>query len=111
MLFAIWTGWGILVPLLVGAGLALTQLVMNAIFGPNYYETHNDVGGWIGVGIAVISIWFIGKKLNDKPGRTLIDKQTGKEIIFKRRHTFFFINMEYWAIIVLVLAVIFSFVK
>ncbi|HZE87409.1 MAG TPA: hypothetical protein VE090_04345 [Methylomirabilota bacterium] len=110
MLFAIWTGWGIVVPLLVGAAFVLTQTLGNAIFGPYFYET-NDWTKVFAVILASISMWFLGRYLNKRPGRTLIDKKTGHEVVFKKNHTFFFIKVEYWAIIVPILAILVSLKK
>ena len=40
-----------------------------------------------------------GRYLNGKPGRILIDKATGEEVIEKPNHHLMFIKMEYWGVI------------
>jgi ribose/xylose/arabinose/galactoside ABC-type transport system permease subunit len=55
------------------------------------------LGGIIGL-IVFYYLWIYGKKWNAQT-RTLIDKDTGQEIVFKNIHTAFWIPMQYWAII------------
>jgi len=38
----------------------------------------------------------LGWWLRQRPGRTVIDKATGKEITFRRSHSLFFVPMFYW---------------
>lgn len=108
MFLLLWTGWGFLVPVLVGVAFVLTQWFGNILFGPYFYETH-DWTKLFATLLASVSIWFVGKYFNNKPGRELIDKKTGKEIVLKPHNTLFFIKMEYWAFIILILGIIISF--
>ena len=56
-------------------------------------------------------VLLIGKHLDKKEGRVLIEKETGKEVVLKAEHSLFFIKLEYWGYILFVLGVIFFFVK
>ena len=105
----IWTGWGILVFIIGLLALVIAQAAANAVFGAGYYEANvwPKVAGAV---VAAAVIWLVGRRLNSDPGRTVIDKQTGREMTLRRRHTFFFIPMEYWAPIVLVLVALVAFV-
>lgn len=40
--------------------------------------------------------WFMGKKWNEGEARTMVDKETGQEVVYKPNHSLFWINMEYW---------------
>jgi hypothetical protein len=100
----IWTGWGILVFVFGLGALVIAQALANAVLGAGYYETN----AWPKIAAAVVAailMWLVGRRLNGAPGRTVVDKQTGREMTLRRRHTFFFIPMEYWAPIVVVLVV------
>ena len=97
----IWTGWGILVFVIGLGALVIAQAVANAALGPQYYE-HNAWPKIVAAIVAAVAIWLVGVRLNGAPGRVVVDKQTGREITLRRRHTFFFIPMQYWAPIVLV---------
>lgn len=110
MFFIFWTGWGFLVPVILGASFVLMQTGLNAIMGPYTYESAE----WpkiIASILTCISVWFVGRYFNNKPRRVLIDKKTGHEVLFKPRNTFFFIPMEYWAFIIAGFEVIFAFTK
>ena len=110
MFFILWTGWGFLVPVIVGVGFVLTQTILNTIFGPYTYED----AAWpkiLATILTSVSIWFVGRYFNGKPGRVMIDKKTGREVVFKRRNALFFIPMEYWAFIVGIFFLLISFVK
>lgn len=43
--------------------------------------------------------WFFGKKWNANTERILVDEKTGKRLKAKKKHTFFYIPMEYWGFI------------
>lgn len=52
----------------------------------------------------------MGAYLNRKQGKVMIEKETGREVILKPDHSFFFIRMEYWGPLLLALGVVFLFV-
>ncbi len=57
--------------------------------------------------ISAIIIWFVGRKLNTRPAKILIDPQTNQEVVFKDKHTIFWIPMEYSAIFWAIAAIAF----
>ena len=59
--------------------------------------------------LAGVVIWFLGRKLNGGEGRKLVDKNTGEEVIYKANHSLFFINVEYWAIPLVLFAILVAF--
>ncbi|WP_411680960.1 hypothetical protein [Clostridium thailandense] len=107
----IWNGLGILAPIIAFASLVLTEYSVEILFNnQNYYQEH----GWpkfLAFLIAGILCFFIGRALNKNNSKIYIDKETGKEILIKKRHSFFFINMEYWAIIFLIIGMAVSLVN
>ena len=96
----IWKGWGILAVLIPVAFLILSQLGFDAIYSKGFYETHSS---WI-VPLALLLstplIYFIGNKLNNKPGRLLTDPKTNEEIVLKDTHDLFWIPLQYWSFII-----------
>jgi hypothetical protein len=50
--------------------------------------------------------WFLGDYLRKRPGRVVIDKQSGKEFTLNKAHTLFLIPVRWWAPILLVWALI-----
>ena len=91
----IYRGWGKLVPVIVIAMAFLS------------YEIGSSLGGelanlWcVGLGLALSAaiLFVLGRTLNGVPNRTLVDPETGEEVIEEREgiHTFFFIPMQHWA--------------
>lgn len=106
----IWSGLGFLVPLIAfGCCLAVQLLSEAAFHDENYYQSH----GWpklVALVVAAAIVAIVGRLLKRRQGRVLIDPQTGAEVVVGREHTFFFIPVEYWAPIILVLGFVFLFV-
>lgn len=53
-----------------------------------------------GIVSGALGWWF-----RTRPARTFIDKATGKEVVFRRRHSLFFIPMVYWGPIFIAMAI------
>ena len=46
---------------------------------------------------AVVS-WFVGKHLNERPGRRLVDPETDEEVVLRpAASTLFFVPVQWWA--------------
>jgi len=46
--------------------------------------------------VAGIASGILGYFLRRRPARTLVDKATGKEVVFRQSHSLFFVPMIYW---------------
>lgn len=94
----IWSGWGFLsvVIAVVVGGLttALTVLGLEKL----------GLGTWTGMGLvaglaaAALVNWLVGIRLNQRPGRELIDAKTGERVVLRKRHSLFFIPMQWWSV-------------
>ena len=96
-MFVIWRGWGILapvIPILVWALIPLTlkPLMAEATY-QQYFGQMTAISGLMGA----VALWYIGRWFNSGE-KTLVDPETGEEVMFKPSHSLFFIKMEYWAI-------------
>jgi len=95
-MFIIWKGYGFLVPFITAGVITPVSVVLWQLFPKCIF-----LGPCIGSFAAATAIWFIGKKCNSSDkNRTMIDKASGQEFIFKPDHSLFFIKMQYWAFIV-----------
>ena len=56
--------------------------------------------------IAAIFSWIMGKKWNESHQKTMIDKESGQEIVIKPNHSLFWIKMQYWGPIFGILGII-----
>ena len=93
MLF-FWRGSGFLVPLTTIVLSVLSQLLTDAIFGAGTYTEHNAVTVIIPLGLSALIIWLVGRRLNREA------------IQYGTEHTFMFIKMEYWSIILIGVVVV-----
>lgn len=100
----IWKGWGILAVIIVIVCFLATELICNTLFGSGYYKSSSWVMPFALI-IASGLIFFVGTKLNNKPGRVVIDKETNQEYILKSTHSLFWIPLQYWSAITAMLAV------
>ena len=98
-----WRGYGLLgllIPIIV---FVLLGLIGKIIFGLEGDFSMNKLFLFIYTFLSSVSIWKVGKKLNSRNPKVLIDPETGEEVLLKTTHTLMFINLEYWAFIFAVL--------
>ena len=98
----VWRGYGWLVPVVVFAALLLSQLSVDAIYGEGFY-TANAWPKQVAFVAAGFLVGAIGFYLNHIKRQLLVDHETGEPVGKAPSHTLFFIPIEYWAVIVLVL--------
>jgi hypothetical protein len=105
----VWSGWGILVIVFVVAAflgdVSLVSLVAGAM-GHGAPEAPPLIARLVGflpwVGAAAAA-WFMGRKVNTKTEKVLIDPETNEPVMLRTGggHSLFFIPMQYWAFILL----------
>ena len=92
---------GVVIPF----ALALTgNVVFDAIMGKGYYSSHH----WVAALLLLFSagiIWFVGSKLKEGSAREVIDTKTQQVILLKKSHTLFWIPLQYFSLVIVVLAV------
>jgi hypothetical protein len=102
-------GLGYLVFVIVFVVSLAANFLFNAVYGDRYYDNHK----WPLVFSLMISaniIWVLGRHLRKRSDRIVIDKQTGKEMVINEStHDLFFIRMEYWSPIIVVIGLIYLF--
>jgi hypothetical protein len=100
----IWRGWGFLVAVFAfGASLAMELITESMTRDDNFYQNE----AWplaLAFVVAGVVTWFVGRKLHARGARTVIDKATGQELTLDAAHTFFFVPMHYWGIVLIALA-------
>lgn len=106
----IWQGFGFLVAIIGIAVLVAVEYAMRAITKDmTYYTTH----GWpklLGFWITAVIIYFIARFFDSRPGKVVIEKDTGKEIVQRRSHSLFFVPLRFWPYVLAALGVVFLFV-
>ena len=97
----IWRGWGILVALVPLAAFIVAAMVAGALesaLGPAF-DSSMDWLFPLGFLASAVVLWVLGRRLNNRDTRVLVDMQTGEQIAVRPNHSFWFIKMEYWAIV------------
>jgi hypothetical protein len=101
----IWTGRGFLVAVLVFLLSLGAEWGVESAFGDDsYYQLH----AWplaLALFTSGVISWLLGNHFNNQKGRVVIDKETGQEMVIGGpNHTLFFIKMQYWGPILMLIA-------
>ena len=106
MIHLVWSGHGYLVPVFTFASCLLMELTTRVLFqDKSYYQDHV----WpipVALTVAGLICLAVGSLLSRSKPRTLMDVSTGEIVVERRyRDTFFFIPMQIWGPLLMVLAV------
>jgi len=103
----LWRGMGWLVAVIVFGFSLAANLIFNSIYGEGYYD-HNKWPVSLALVLSAIPLWLLEPYLRTRSDQIVIDKKTGKEMAINQSvHTLFFIPMDYWAPIMVVIALIY----
>ena len=98
-MIVIWRGAGGLVIIFGIISAVLGNVVASAFSNQNdYFARH----AWLQAGalwFAGVTSWFAGRYFNTRPGKGVVNRQTGETVIEKPNHHLMFIKMEYWGLI------------
>jgi hypothetical protein len=98
----IWSGWGILVVLVAGIGMALGAAVAGALgLAKNPFLTLA-----LGLLLASLCTYGLTALLGRRKERVLLDPQTGEQVVLRYRDSLFFVPVRIWTWIFLVLGAI-----
>ncbi|KJK20845.1 hypothetical protein ACU4GI_10090 [Cupriavidus basilensis] len=97
-MFLIWQGLGflvVIVPLAVMLVMSLLGSVLNL---------SNVATIVVALILSAVAVFYLGRRLNSRPGRILVDPKTQEPVELRKRHTLFWIPMQYWAVPILIIA-------
>jgi hypothetical protein len=94
----VWQGFGIAAIVIPVVLIFVTTVVWGAITG-NSAPSDRDTTLILAIAVLVSAplVYLLGKRLDARPGRTMVDKATGQEVVLRGSHTLFFVRMKYWA--------------
>ncbi|PFE09477.1 hypothetical protein [Bacillus thuringiensis] len=102
----IWSGWGFLVAIIVIINTLLGKAIFGSITGDaTYFQDHSWPMAVMFIISGVMS-WYLGKYINKPDGKVYIDAETGEKVMFNKKHSLFFIKMEYRGPILGVIAIV-----
>jgi hypothetical protein len=104
----VWSGWGVLVPVINFVAFALFAACMKAIDSTSLEPTAHlaaiIANAVVWAGLASGAIFLIAERLGARPGRTLVDPATQQRVVLRKSAgSFFFIPTRYWAFITVAL--------
>jgi len=102
----IWNGKGGFVFLIVFITSLSMELLTEGIYGDETFYQSNDWPLAMCFFISAFFTYLLSNYLNSQPERTLIDKETKKEIIIKPNHKLFFIDIKYWPVILIIIGLV-----
>ncbi|MFS0874027.1 hypothetical protein [Paenibacillus xylanilyticus] len=94
----LWKGWGIL-------GIIFPVVVAGLLASLGFTDENARWYYFIGLALSAILIWFIGKHLNKDKDEVFTHEKTGQRYKLGNRHTLFFIPLQYYAIVYLILGI------
>ena len=105
----VWQGFGFLVAVVSFAILVATQFATGVLTkDESYYGTH----GWpklLALWLAAAAVYALARYFDSRPGKVMIEKETGREVHLRRSHSLFFVPMKYWPYVLVVLGIVFFF--
>ncbi len=106
-MLVIWRGYGFMVPVVFIFFVIVLKLLEENLFGPAFKPYFHY--GMAAVAVcSAATVWFVGRHYNGAAPRELVDPKTGQTVLLRQKHSLFFIPMEYWAIALVALAVVFA---
>jgi len=100
----IWRGFGPIVLVIGAVAIFLAVIVGEAL---NIGIAGESVLSGLAMIPAGYAIWRLGKRWNG-PGRELVDPATGERVVLKQGHSLFFVPIEWWGQIFIVLGILFA---
>jgi hypothetical protein len=104
----IWRGFGIMVIVIAAVALFAAMAAGEALWGTPLAPDKSRLTFAIGMAAAAAGVWGFHMLLASRSsGRTVVDKETGEEIVLRPKHDLFFIPVKYWTFLLLVLGAFF----
>lgn len=102
----IWKRNGLFVPFIVGVVLLVVVVIVDAITKDPEYCSRYYWPKALALVISAAIVWFAGRRMNRDVETVVTKDKKGKERKIRNSHSFYVIDVEYWAFAILALAVI-----
>ena len=108
----IWSGKGIwVVPIILFCTLCLgpaAELGIGSLVQAGFSKTFDFTAGLFSFGLLLASLfcYLLGRRVNRSTGRRVIDRITGRIKMERAYHHCFFVKVEYWAILCLLMGAV-----
>ena len=95
----VWKGWGIFALIIPLVFSLLAQMAFDSMSGDGFYKTSSWAMPLI-LCFSSLLVFIVGYKLNNKPGKIVIDPENNEKIELKHTHSMFWIPLQYWGFII-----------
>ena len=95
-MIVIWRGAGGAVIIIGIVVCLLLNIVTSAVYHQNDYFSAHLWPKVAALWITGASCWFLGRYLNGRPPRVVMNRETGREDLVKPNHHLMFVKLEYW---------------
>ena len=102
----VWTGLGFLIAIIGVGVLAGTEVVVENIAGNENFYQDNPWVIFLGMVVAAAVTYVLNKTILSTKTKTVLDKETGEEILLVDEHSLFFIASKWWPIIFMGIGII-----
>lgn len=102
-MLVIWRGYGWVLPLVVFLAFLASQVVVDLFQGDGYYSSHE----WpkaMAVAFSAVVAAAMGYFLNYRFRKVVVNEETGEVVGKSPSHSLFFVPVQYWAVIIPLLA-------
>lgn len=101
----IWRGWGIVV-----IGIVFITLLAGALLGVQLSLGRTAANVVIALTLvpAGVLTWLLGKRMNRNKNPRVIHPQTGQTVVIRNAHELFFIRVETWGAIMVVVGILWA---
>ena len=82
----IWKGLGILAAIIPIVFIVTSDTLLG-----------QEVVGWA-ILTSAVPVWLLGRYFYKRPAELMIDPETNQKVLVKPEHTLFWVEMDYWAI-------------
>ena len=106
MTHIIWSGKGFLVAVFTYGCSLVANLITNFVTGSGAYWVAHKWPFAVSLFVSAVPCWVVGRAIQNRNARVLVDPKTGEEVVLREPHTLFFVPMKWWAPILAVSGVI-----
>jgi hypothetical protein len=106
-MFVVWSGKGFIGTLLPLVLSIIGIFVSQSLFGGNHFKANSIFGVCFILSSPII--WVTGRQLNSAGERKLIDPSTNEVVILKNSHTTFWMPLEYFSVVTMLLGIFWLF--
>ena len=106
----VWQGWGMLGAMIPMVLYLTDRFLFDQVYGRGYSDSHVWVS-CMSLLLGGVLVVVLGFKFKQASGRELVDPNTGKRVVLRRKQTIFFMPLEIFGVILIAFGIGHFFIK